>query len=592
MTRAQAPNTDAEASTAELLPSTSGGRTSARIPSKRTALVVPVVVVVLTLAVIAAVWLLVDRSSSSRDAQLRVTSLKLSLANLQYAPFEADPALGVSAAAGLAQIRSDERAISAGLAARLQGGVPISLVKAARADLARIEPVVAASYRTATENGGLAADPARVLSLEELSIVDASALSQAIARIGAADDDRANSAQTQTVIGAAAGLLLLMAAFEFFYLRSLAARADVERLARDREALLGISLGEARTDPLTGLGNRRALTDDLARRISEDAAGMELLLITLDLDGFKHYNDTFGHPAGDALLERLGGRLHDVGQRHSAAAYRVGGDEFCVVARCTSEQAGEVVADAVEALHEAGEGWSIGSSHGVVWMPSEAATAAEALKIVDKRLYAEKAGRSSTGTQVADALLQVLAEQDASLDVHVERVAALAGELAEDFGLSVQEVQRIRLAAKLHDVGKTAIPAAIREKRGPLNSQEWEFVRQHPVIGARIVSAAPALASTATLILSSHERIDGKGYPEGLAGEQIPLGARIIAVCDAFEAMTSERSYRPAMSVAAALEELRRNSGTQFDAAVVDALCWRRSAVAAPDAPGPASTPR
>jgi diguanylate cyclase (GGDEF)-like protein len=578
---ARIPDADAEVSTKELRTAPPNDVSTDSIWSKRSALVAPVVVVILTVALIAGVWLLVARSSSSRDAQLQVTSLKLSLANLQYAPFEADPALGASAAAGLAQIHADERAISVGLSPRLQGGVPIALVRAARADLARIEPVVALAYRTATQNGGLAADPARVLSLEELSIVDASALSHAITAIGAADAARANSARVQTVVGAAAGMLLLMFAFEFFYLRSLAARAAVERLARDREALLGVSVGEARTDPLTGLGNRRALTDDLARALSENLTTTELLLATFDLDGFKQYNDTFGHPAGDALLERLGARLLAAGARHSAAAYRIGGDEFCVVARCLPEHAAELVDDAREALHDSGEGWSIGCSHGVVWMPSEATTARDALSIVDKRLYAEKTGRSSTSKQVADALLQVLAEQDASLDVHVERVAALAAELAADLGLSEHEVQRIRLAAKLHEVGKTAIPAAIRDKRGPLDDREWGFVRGHPAIGARIVSAAPALQSTATLILSSHERIDGLGYPYGLKGEQIPLGSRIIAVCDAFEAMTSDRPYRPAMTADAALEALRHSSGTEFDSSVVDALFRLRSAMAA-----------
>jgi diguanylate cyclase (GGDEF)-like protein len=553
------------------------GGNSGWIRSRRSALVAPAVVVILTITLIAGVWLLVAQSNSSRVAQLRVTSLELSLANLQYAPFEADPALGTSAASGLAQIRTDERTISAGLAARLQDGVPSALVNAARADLAKIEPVVAASYRTAIQTGGLAADPARILSLEELSIVDASALSRAIKRIGDADADRASRAQTQTVVGAAAGMLLLMAAFEFFYLRALVAREAVERLARDREALLGITFGEARTDPLTGLGNRRALTDDLAQAISQDVTTPELLLATFDLDGFKQYNDTFGHPAGDALLERLGGRLLDAGQRNAAAAYRIGGDEFCVIARCTREQAGGVVEDAIDALHDAGEGWSIGCSHGVVWLPSEASTAPDALKLVDKRLYADKAGRSSTSKQVADALLRVLAEQDASLDVHGERVATLAGELAEDLGLSEHEIQRIRLAAKLHDVGKTAIPAAIRDKPGSLDPQEWEFVHSHPAIGARIVAAAPALASTAPLILASHERLDGKGYPEGLAGDEIPLGARIIALCDAFEAMTSDRVYRRAMSLEAALEELKRGSGTQFDPTAVDTFCRRRS---------------
>jgi len=167
----------------------------------------------------------------------------------------------------------------------------------------------------------------------------------------------------------------------------------------------------------------------------------------------------------------------------------------------------------------------------------------------------------------------VITEQNAFLDEHVERVAELAGAVAEALGQPDHEVWRVRLAARLHDVGKTAIPAGILNKPGPLDEGEWEFMHRHPLIGERIVLAAPALAGTAPLIRSSHERVDGRGYPDGLVGEDIPLGARIIAVCDAFDAMTSERPYRGPMNVAAALEELRGHVGTQFDGTVVEAFC-------------------
>jgi HD-GYP domain-containing protein (c-di-GMP phosphodiesterase class II) len=197
-------------------------------------------------------------------------------------------------------------------------------------------------------------------------------------------------------------------------------------------------------------------------------------------------------------------------------------------------------------------------------------------------MYANKASRSSASRQASDVLLQVLTEQNVLLDDHVERVAESSGALAEALGESGYEVLRIRLAARLHDIGKTAIPAAILDKPGPLNEREWEFMRRHPAIGERIVLAAPALASTAAIIRSTHERIDGHGYPDGLAGQDIPLGSRIIAVCDAFDAMTSERPYRPAISVDAALEELRSNAGTQFDAAIVEQLCNTTSLLTTP----------
>jgi HD-GYP domain-containing protein (c-di-GMP phosphodiesterase class II) len=188
-------------------------------------------------------------------------------------------------------------------------------------------------------------------------------------------------------------------------------------------------------------------------------------------------------------------------------------------------------------------------------------------------MYANKTSRSSASRQVTDALLQVITEQNVYLDEHVERVSELAGAVAEALGEPEHEVWRVRLAGRLHDVGKTAIPAAILEKPGPLDEREWEFMRRHPIIGERIVMAAPALAGTAELIRSSHERIDGQGYPDGLSGQDIPMGSRIIAVCDAFDAMTSERPYRGPTGVAEALAELGSHAGTQFDAEVVEAFC-------------------
>jgi diguanylate cyclase (GGDEF)-like protein len=361
-------------------------------------------------------------------------------------------------------------------------------------------------------------------------------------------------------------MLLLLVAFAYFYFRSVTARGVVERLAREK----GV---EARTDALTSLRNRRALASDFASAVAEPPGDSELLLIMFDLDGFKQYNDTFGHLAGDSLLHRLGGRLAAVCEAHSGSAYRTGGDEFCVLVRSSPETAEQLLDDTAAALQASGEGWRIGCSQGAAWIPSEATSESEALKLADERMYAHKASRSSASRQVTDALLQVITEQDARLDDHVERVSHLAGALALALGQPTHEIQRICLAATLHDIGKTAIPAGILDKPGPLDDQEWKFIRSHPISGGRIVSAAPALASTAELIHSSHERIDGRGYPDGLTGSDIPLGARIIAVCDAFDAMTSDRSYRPAISVEAALSELKCHAGTQFDAAVVEAFC-------------------
>jgi diguanylate cyclase (GGDEF)-like protein len=296
-----------------------------------------------------------------------------------------------------------------------------------------------------------------------------------------------------------------------------------------------------------------------------------MALAIFDLDGFKQYNDTFGHPAGDALLIRLSDRLEKV-IGESGLAYRMGGDEFCVLAPGTSAKARAIVL-AADALSESGDSFDIGCSYGAVMIPSEASTGPDALLLADQRMYEHKARPSSASRQSSDVLLKVLSERSTDLHDHVSGVALLSEQTAHRLELPEHEVRRVALAAELHDIGKTAIPDAILDKPGPLDESEWAFMRRHTVIGERIVLAAPSLALTSELVRSSHENYDGTGYPDGLHGDQIPLGAAIIAACDAYDAMVSERPYRAAMSENAALAELRRCAGTQFHPGVVDAVC-------------------
>jgi putative nucleotidyltransferase with HDIG domain len=188
-------------------------------------------------------------------------------------------------------------------------------------------------------------------------------------------------------------------------------------------------------------------------------------------------------------------------------------------------------------------------------------------------MYANKqSGRKSAAEQSSQVLMRALSECHPEIEDHLVGVAQLAEAVAVELGLPAAEVVRVRLAAALHDVGKMAIPAAILEKPGPLSTHEREFLDRHTIIGARILHAAPDLSQLSDVVRSSHERIDGKGYPDCLAGDEIPLGSRIIFVCDAFDAMTANRPYAKAMTPADALAELRRNAGTQFDAGAVDAL--------------------
>jgi diguanylate cyclase (GGDEF)-like protein len=341
---------------------------------------------------------------------------------------------------------------------------------------------------------------------------------------------------------------------------------DVRAQMRSAHRQLEIA---SETDSLTGLGNRRKLMADL-----EEIArsGCSAVLVILDLDGFKSYNDTFGHPAGDSLLARLGSRLREAVDA-TGASYRLGGDEFCVIWQVEQDDRANAEAIAAAALCERGEGFSITAAYGAVTMPAEAATAEAALHTADLQMYSRKHGsRRSSSVQSRDVLLQALVELRPHLGEHVDAVTVLAEDIARHLGLAPHLVEQVRDAAKLHDIGKIAIPDAILNKPGPLDPEEWKFMRRHTIIGERIVSAAPALAEVALLVRSSHERFDGGGYPDQLGGDAIPIGSRIVCVCDAFDAMTTDRPYRRAMTPNDALAELKRCSGSQFDPQVVEAF--------------------
>jgi diguanylate cyclase (GGDEF)-like protein len=329
---------------------------------------------------------------------------------------------------------------------------------------------------------------------------------------------------------------------------------------------------EAVTDALTGLGNRRRLAADLAATLESDVERTPALLLLFDLDGFKSYNDTFGHLAGDQLLTRLGAKLADAVAAHGTA-YRLGGDEFCALLKVDGEDLDELIARAAAALTDTGKQFAIRASFGAVLMPHEADSPDHALQLADERMYAHKRGRTAgPRDQARDVLLSTMHAKQPELNDHSSEVAQLAVLVARQLGLTGEQLDEVARAAELHDVGKVGIPDAILNKPGPLDATEWEFMYQHTILGERILNAAPALRPVARLVRSSHERWDGAGYPDRLAGEDIPLGARIVAVCDAYEAMTADRPYRRALSEQAAREQLSANAGTQFDPAVVAAF--------------------
>jgi two-component system cell cycle response regulator len=341
---------------------------------------------------------------------------------------------------------------------------------------------------------------------------------------------------------------------------------------RENRRLFELTREEATTDALTGLANRRQLLADLDRRlVSESVPPPQTLLMLFDLDGFKGYNDTFGHPAGDALLVRLGAKLAAVpGERGNV--YRLGGDEFCLVATIGDDEAEALIDEACQALSERGEGFEIVSSFGAVVLPDEATDASQALQTADERLYAQKYSHRGESERTMSALLAALAIREPELEAQRADVGALATEVGRMLGLRRDELDDLERAAQLHDLGMLAVPDEILHKPGPLDEREWAFVREHTIVGERILRAHPALRSVAGIVRASHENWDGTGYPDGLAETEAPLAARIVRACNAYVAMISDRPYRKALTEEEALNELMRLAGAQYDPTVVRVL--------------------
>jgi diguanylate cyclase (GGDEF)-like protein len=529
------------------------------------------VVLVLGIGAVVAILQLQAGATRSTNAQLTLAQVKVELNALQVAPFHANPKTGGSPVLARHQMDTAMAAITHDLATLQDGSPPRALegvLTPLNSDYTALEQI----YRMGAY-GNSYGDQADVLaSRADRSATQVTRLLNAASR---AYSQRAASAQSKVTDGSIAAITVLLAAFVLFFLRSSAAHETAARLARENERLLAASREEALTDALTGLPNRRALVHDLGLLFDTDReAATPHMLGLFDLDGFKLYNDTFGHPAGDGLLTRLGRRLANA-MAGEAKAYRMGGDEFCVLMPFGTDDADPfVTADlAAKALSEASEGVVIECSYGTASLPAEAHSMEQALRLVDHRLYDRKTGRSSASRQSTDVLVQVLRERGADLHGHLTEVAELAALTARELHLPHHEVKRIELAAELHDVGQSAVPDLILTKPGPLDDAERDVMRRHPRIGERIVRAAPSLARTADLVRSSHERYDGTGYPDGIPGPAIPLGARIIGVCDAYVRMTTEQPYQRAVSTAEALAELRRCAGTQFDPGIVEVVC-------------------
>ncbi len=369
---------------------------------------------------------------------------------------------------------------------------------------------------------------------------------------------------------------------------------------QERNRQLMDARAQAATDPLTGLGNHRTFH----KRIRDEVAstqenGASVGLILLDIDGFKGINDSLGHLAGDDILRKLALALRGI--VNEGDAYRYGGDEFAVVLPGASHNK---TAEVAEQLRLAVEGMTVGDddkltvSLGVGSLPEMAASAEELVYRADMAMYWAKStgknrvgdwdgllsrrteetgseylsGRRTQSDDVVAALLSALAAKDPVTRAHSDRCTWYVARLAKQLGLSEQDTSAAALAALLHDVGKLAIPDYVLCKPGPLDENEWVQIRQHPTIALHMLSHIEEISDAIPIVLHHHEHFDGSGYPDSLAGHDIPIASRVMHVIDAFDAMTTDRPYRKAMPVEAAVEELRRNSGSQFDPDVVEAF--------------------
>jgi diguanylate cyclase (GGDEF)-like protein len=357
-----------------------------------------------------------------------------------------------------------------------------------------------------------------------------------------------------------------------------------------------IARRDARTDNLTGLGNHRAYQEALRERIEESSRSAEpFSLCLVDVDNFKHVNDVYGHPAGDEVLVLLGNMLANV---EETEAFRFGGDEFAVLVNSDEMTAYRELEEIQRelALAEASPAGPVTISVGIASFPSHAAGADELQRTADGALYwskqhgknrsclyspsvvriyspdeLERETERNARLRAAKNLVRFVDARDPSTANHSEVVSRLTEAIGLQLGVDAEMIDHLRLAGLLHDLGKIGLPDAILTAPRALTEEEFAIVKRHPEFGHSLLDGL-GIEPVEEWVLHHHEHWDGSGYPDGLVGEEIPLGARIVLVADAFEAITADRPYRPAQSQEAALAELEANAGSQFDPYVVKAL--------------------
>ena len=367
--------------------------------------------------------------------------------------------------------------------------------------------------------------------------------------------------------------------------------------ALENARLYSAAIEAADRDPVTGLFNHRAMHQRLDRVLQQaDAQQNTVIVMMLDLNNFKLFNDTYGHPVGDQVLRRVAETMR-LQCPPGAILGRYGGDEFIIVLPNVTMEAAIACAERMsdslmaEGFRRANEDRviPITLSFGLASFPEDSANRHELLTIADKNLYAAKASGDSIGRSsafqranrelraevsygVLDGMVTAVDNKDRYTRQHSEDVTEYALWIGEELGMSEETLRALRVGGLLHDVGKIGVPDEILRKPGRLTDEEYTILQRHPLLGALIVGSIPGMEGIVDVARSHHERWDGKGYPDGLGGEDIPLLGRIAAVADAVSAMTTNRPYRRGMEWEAAMAEVKKHSGTQFDPALADAF--------------------
>lgn len=322
-------------------------------------------------------------------------------------------------------------------------------------------------------------------------------------------------------------------------------------------------------DQLTGLYNRRFYEEELNRL--DTKRNLPIAIVMGDVNGLKLINDSFGHVAGDELLKRVAALMQSTCRADDILA-RLGGDEFVIILPKTDTTGAEQLVQRIKErlMHEKVDAIDLSVSFGYEIKQNETDSMQEVFKNAEDHLYRHKLSESmSMRHQTINLILNALFEKNPREMMHSKRVGEIAEKIAMNLGLSLETIHNLKTAGMMHDIGKIGIAESILNKQGRLTATEWDEIKRHPEIGYRILSSVSEFSEIATSVLEHHERWDGTGYPRGLRGEQISLEARIVGFADAYDAMTTSRTYRSALDEKKALTEILQCAGTQFDPAIV-----------------------